>query len=162
LDEKEVGKPKASSEKFIQRMMESLYYRDVNDFGFSGSLQDWKRKNEIKTRAIIAVQDGLYESEEQYLEATGHHEEARRLLDVQQKVTPAEVWAEAKVAGVDPKVMAEMINKSVDEAEEEDLELSTERRQDLFAEAVRAGVNMNDPKQRKRVLEIYEKIKKED
>jgi hypothetical protein len=157
-------KPQGSSEEFIQKIMESVWRSQCDFFGINDSFEDWKRKNEAHMRAIIAVQDGLYESEEQALEAMGHHDEARKFLNVQQRVTVQDVAFEAMVAGFDPVEYAKKINASVDEAEAaENLNFSLEERQRIFAEAQRAGVDVSDPKERKRVLKIYDrKILDED
>lgn len=146
-------RPEGSSEKFIQMIMESCYDRDALQGTFVGSFEDWKREKEPFYRATIAVQDGLYESVEQALEAAGHHSEARKVSTKMQRVTPMQVFTEAYIAGIDPQVYADRINKSIDESEElEATGYSDEEMQAVFENLRRAGVTLTTHEERKKAL----------
>jgi hypothetical protein len=155
----QLARKEGSSEKFIQMLMEGCYGRDIRERFFSGSYEEWLRKNEANYRANIAVQDGLYPDVETALREMGHFEEARAYSPVREKkYTIAEIQGEALQAGIDPQKYCEMLNKNLEEREAHKATGYTlEERQDIYQQAALAGADISTPESRKKVLEQYSK-----
>ena len=75
---------------------------------------------------------------------------------IQKRVTPDDVYLEAKMAGVDPKVYAEKLNANLDRQEkmESELDFSVQETTTVLEEARKAGIDISDPEERNRVLKI--------
>lgn len=72
------------------------------------------------------------------------------------RVTTSRVFVEAKCAGIDPQEFVDKINTAIDEQEaNESTNYSAKERRNIFEMARQAGININDPAQRKRALEAY-------
>ena len=78
---------------------------------------------------------------------------------IQKKVTPAEVYYEATVMGVDPKTYAEMLNKNSGLQEESDSDLSPREIRFALEEARQSGIDTSDASERKKALEIFRQQK---
>ncbi len=126
------------TEKYVEAMIESIYGTQVDEEYFVGSLEEFREKKEALIRAEILVAHKKFETTEQALEHLGEFEEAKRISNtpippVQRKVTPADVYYEAKMAGIDPAVYAEKLNKSLEEKE------TSEEERSIRTEIERAG-----------------------
>ena len=130
------------SEDYIQSMIESVYGLHIDEEIFSGSLEDFKKEKETRIRAEILVAHKYFEIIEEALKHLGAEDEIKKISSppVQRKVTPADVYYEAKMAGVDPKIYADMLNKNLEEKEKSDGEKS------IRIEIERAGILSGRPK----------------
>ena len=77
---------------------------------------------------------------------------------IQKKVTPAEVYYEATVMGVDPKTYAEMLNKNSG-LQEESSDLSPREIRFALEEARQSGIDTSDESERKKALDIVRQQK---
>ncbi len=159
---KEENKMKKTSEEFIQEMLKSNYAatartsREDNSLGTSKTFEEWcKDGGEAITRASISHYiDGLYESVEEALEKMGSPELAVKYIVEQKKVTPAECYTEAKIAGIDPARMAEIINLTIDEqASAIATGWSDEERKCIYENARIAGRDIGSAEARKKLLD---------
>jgi hypothetical protein len=78
---------------------------------------------------------------------------------IQEKVTPASVYLEARIMGVDPKTYAEMLNKNLERQKESDSDLSPREVAFALEEARQSGIDTSDESERKKALDIFRKQK---
>lgn len=110
-----------------------------------------------------AVKDATFSKEnilENILEGV-EFEEIKRIstAPIQRKVTPASVYLEAKIAGIDPKIYAERLNANLERQEKSDPDLSPAEVVFVLNEARQSGIDMSDEKERKRILDIHKRQK---
>ena len=81
---------------------------------------------------------------------------------IQSKVTIADVFMEARIAGIDPKIYAEKLNAGIDRQNAALLnDNDYDEESAILREASAAGININNPDVRKKTLAIYESQKNE-
>ena len=146
------------SEDYVESMLESIYRTQVDEEYFIGSFEDFRKKKEALIRAEILVSHKFFEETEQALEHLGEFEEAKRISSapvpfVQRKVTPADVYYEAKMAGIDPAVYAEKLNATLEEKEVEP-DFTVQEVVSILEEGRKAGIDITNPEEKKRILNI--------
>lgn len=149
------------SEDYVESMLESIYRTQVDEEYFIGSFEDFRKKKEALIRAEILVSHKFFEETEQALKHLGEFEEAKRISNapiphIQRKVTPADVFYEAKMAGIDPAVYAEKLNASLDrqEALESEPDFTAQEVASILEEGRKAGIDITNPEEKKRILNI--------
>jgi len=150
--------------KSKEKIMETMYYRAVNANEFSGSFEDWQKKNEkFVDIAFCEVEEGLSYGEA--VKKVLGFEKGQNALDkekqIQPKVEIKDVYMEARVAGIDPAKYAEKINAEVDRQNEAILNDNDEQINYILREARSAGMNTADPEVKKKILENFAKQKNE-
>lgn len=146
------------SDDFVDEIMKDCHSIYLAEGTFTGSLEDFKRENGVDVLGAILIEEKKFKNSE---EAYAHLEKfgEKRGVPVEpikeiRKVTPGEVYLEAKIAGIDPKIYAEKLNKNL-----ENSDLSPARIATILAEAQQAGIDTSDPKERKRIFDIHRQIK---
>lgn len=155
------GKKIEMNEPFVEILLQTMYSTAIDQERFSGSLEDYKKETEPLVRAEILCQDGHFQSTEEALEYLGEQKLAKQMTEKpkQERVTPAQVWLEARIANVDAKVFAEQINKQVEIQEREDDDFQPEQITRIVKEALQAGVDLQSPEERERFFAIHRKQK---
>jgi hypothetical protein len=149
-----------SSEEFVQAILESCYDRDLRENFFSGSYEEWLREKEAFYRATISVQNGIYKTEAEALEAMGETEKAKKYSNKIQKVTPKQIAYEAMVAGIDPVEFCKRINEKIDHQEAmERSGYSLEERMSCYNQASKTGAfDLSNEDDCKKALEVFSPI----
>jgi len=153
------------TESYIEKMIESIYGMQIDEGSFEGSLEDFQKQKGNLVRAEILVAHEHFETTEEALKYLGADEEARRISaapvpPVQRKVTPADVFYEAQMMGVDPKVYADKLNASLEEKEVE-LDFTAEEVSSILNEAQASGIDITNPEERERILNLAREQKKQ-
>ena len=78
---------------------------------------------------------------------------------VQRKVTPAEVYLEAKIMGVDPQKYCNTLNRNLKRLEEADSGLTSVEIRFALEEARQSGIDTSDMSERKKALDIFRQQK---
>lgn len=172
FEEKEEGtKMKKTSEEFIQKMLRDNYEatarssRYDNSLGTDKTFEQWCADGgEALTRASIRHYiDGEFGSIEEALQEMGEGQMAVVYIAEQKKVTPAECYTEARIAGVDPAKMASIINASVDEKVHAiGTGWSEEERKVIYESARRAGKDISTAEARKKLLDETKVLPEDD
>jgi len=163
-DENKEDKMMGLSEKYVDAMVESIYGMQVDEGSFEGSLEDFQKQKGNLVRAEILVAHDHFESTEEALRHLGADEEAKRISNapipfVQRKVTPADVYYEAQMMGIDPKVYADKLNATLEEKEVEP-DFTAEEVSSILNEAQASGIDITNPEERKRILNLAREQKK--
>jgi len=99
--------------KSKEKIMETMYYRAVNANEFNGGLEDWKKLNERYVDIALLQTEQDFSYEEAVKKVMGEVEGQQALnkeKQIQEKVEIKDVFMEARIAGIDPKIYAEKIN----------------------------------------------------
>jgi len=140
------------SAEYITEMMQDCYKIYVKEENFKGSLEDFERELGVTLKAEILVAEGKCKDTESALNHLSKFGEVKRIPTIpRKKITPAEVFLEARMAGVDPKIYAEKINKNLEKSASE---LSPGEIVVALDEARQGGIDTGDEAERKKVLEI--------
>lgn len=126
----------------------------------------FKREYGTVIQATVLVEEGKYSNTEQALRALGESEERieklLKQLKPRKRYTALEVRYEALSAGIDPQIFADKLNEKIEKENADDgFPFTIQLTANIIAEASRAGVDITDPEQRKRYLEICYKQKQE-
>lgn len=166
FEEENLDKMMGINPDFVEAMVKSVYGMRVDEGGFEGSLEDFKKQKGNLVRAEILVSYDKFEAVEEALKHLGDDKEARRISSapvppVQKRVTEDSVFLEARMAGVSPKIYADKLNANLDRQEkmESDSDFTVEETASILEEARKSGINITDPEERKRILEIARKQK---
>ena len=143
---------------FVEAMIKSVYGMQIDEISFDGSLEDFKKQKGNLVLAEILVSYDKFETVEEALKHLGAEEEIKKISSapIQRKVTENDVYLEAKMAGIDPKVYADKLNANFDRQEktESDSDFTVQEVASILEEARKSGINVTDPEERKRILEI--------
>jgi len=146
-----------------EKIMQTMYSRDATSGRFHGSLEEWKLKNEqFVDIALLETEEGLSYSEA--VRKVMGEERGQKVLNkeakIEEKVEIKDIIFEANIAGIPPKIYAERLNKRIDEQNKNLLnDDNYDEESAILREATAAGINISDPKIRKKTLEIYESQK---
>lgn len=112
--------------EFVEAMIKSVYGMQIDEVSFDGSLEDFKKQKGNLVKAEILVSYDKFETVEEALKHLGADEEIKKISSapIQKRVTENDVFLEAKMAGIHPRVYAETLNKSLEEKETSDKERS--------------------------------------
>lgn len=141
-------------------LMEVAYNRDISSGHFQGGFEDWKTKNEKFVDIALAEVNENLSYEEAVLKVLGSEKGQKALnreKNIQGKVEIKDIFMEARIAGISPKIYAKKLNKEVDRQNEEIF--SSDESKAILREAASAGMNTADPEVRKKILEGFEKQK---
>lgn len=143
------NKKKGFSLESLDRIMLDFFQKDKD---FRGSFEDWQNKYALPIYARAMVEEGLASNTEEALKMINAGVEQR---EPREKISPRDVFIEAQIAGISAVEMAEKINKNIDE--EAKSILTVERKVKILREAKSAGIDIHNPEERKRVLEMARK-----
>lgn len=153
------------SEDFVEAMLKSVYGMQIDEQIFEGSLEDFKKKKGNLVKAEILVSYDKFETVESALRHLGADEEIKRIstAPVQKRVTEGDVFLEARMAGIHPKIYADKLNASLDRQEkmESESDFTVQEVASILEEARKSGIDVIDPEERKRILEIAKKQKQQ-
>ena len=93
------------------------------------------------------VEQGICKTVEEGLKMINEDVEQK---EHREKILPKDVFIEAQIAGISAVKMAEIINKNIEREAESDL--TVEQRVKVLSEAHLAGIDVENPEERKRVL----------
>jgi len=135
-----------------ENIMWLMYNTHINAGEWRGSFEKWRKIHEkFIDVALAEVNENL--TYQEALEKVMGEEEAEKILakeaNIQQRVESKDVYLEAMVAGISPRLMAERINKEVNRQNEDAFEEET---QAILREAQSAGLNTADEKVREKLL----------
>ncbi|MCK4815578.1 hypothetical protein KA005_07405, partial [bacterium] len=138
---------------YIKEMMEDVYNIYVGEGTFKGSLEDFKKENGSVVKAAILVAEGKCEDTETALEHLSKFGTIKKIspAPIRKKITSGEVYLEAKMAGVDPRIYAEKMNANLEKSVSD---LSPGEIVVALDEARQGGIDTGDEAERKKVLEI--------
>jgi len=150
--------------KSKERILNTIYSRDINNGTFVGSFEDYKQKNEkFIDIALCEVNEGL--SYEDSVRKVLGDEKGQRVLNkekqIQEKVEIKDIIFEANVAGISPSEYVKKLNKEIDRQNQKILDDDEEQKSYILREAAMAGANINDPDVKKKILENFAKQKNE-
>ncbi len=135
----------------LEEIMLDFYQRD-NDF--RGSFSQWKEKFALPIYAKNMVEQGICKTVEEGLKMINEDVEQKEHREI---ILPKDVFIEAQIAGISAVKMAEKINKNIEREAESDL--TVEQRVKILNEAHMAGIDIKNPEEQKRILEIAKKQK---
>lgn len=148
------------TENYVNELMQSVYEIYIKEGNFEGSFAEFEKENGNAVRAGILVEEGKCRDIEKALKYLGAKEEIKKIPTAPiKKVTPAEIYLEATMSGVDPAVYAEKMNENLERQEESDSVLSMEKIIYILAEARDAGIDTSDEQEKKRILDAIRKQK---
>lgn len=139
------------SQEYVDELMESCYEIYQKEENFKGSFAEFEKENGNAIRASILVEEGKCADVEQALKYLGAKEEIISTVPIK-RVTPAEIFLEATMSGVDPKIYAEKLNENLDRQEESDSALNMGKIIYILSEASQAGFDTSDEQEKKRLL----------
>lgn len=156
---------KGLKEETIKELLLMNYSRDIDEGFFRGSFEEWKAKGgELSTRAaIIQVENDL--TYEEAIRIVAGEKEGEKILQKEKmrqvKVTAKDVYMEAKLMGIDAQEYAERINASLKLTEEleSDSDFSHEQIKEILNQAHAAGMDVDIPEVREKVLNDARKMK---
>ena len=145
------------TENYVNELMQSVYEIYIKEGNFEGSFAEFEKENGNAVRAGILVEEGKCRDIEKALKYLGAKEEIKKIPTAPiKKVTPAEIYLEATMSGVDPAVYAEKMNANLAKS---DPILSTGEISSILAEARQAGFDTSDEQEKKRLLDAIRKQK---
>lgn len=141
------------SENYVINIMEDVYNIYVDEGTFSGSLEDFKKENEGFIKAAILVEEGKCKDTKTALAHLSKFGTIKEISSapIRKKITSGEVYLEAKMAGVDPRIYAEKMNANLEKSVSD---LSPGEIVVALDEARQGGIDTGDEAERKKVLEI--------
>ena len=136
-------------------LLRVAYSKNINENKFSGSFEDYKKANEKYITIALLQSEGNYTFSEAVKKVMGEEgqKDLNRKKQIQQKVEIKDIFMEAQVAGISPKIYAEKINAEVDRQNEAITNSYSENVQLILQEARMAGADTDNPKIRKKILE---------
>ena len=153
------------SEKYVEAMIESIYGMQIDEQTFEGGLEDFKKQKGNLVKAEILVAHEFFESTELALKHLGAEDEIKRIAvaPIQKRVTVADCYYEAQMAGVSPQEYCDRINAKIDQQEklESESDFTTHEVSAILEEARQAGIDITDEKERKRILDIVREQEKQ-
>jgi len=150
--------------KSKERILNTIYYRDINNGTFQGSLEDYKLKNEKFVDIAILETEGNLTYPEAVKKVLGETE-GQKILNkenkIREKVEVKDIIFEARIAGINPSEYVKKLNAEVDRQNQKILSENAEQIGYILREAASAGMNTSDPDVRKKILENFENLKSE-
>ena len=151
--------PRQMSEKVLGKLFSEMYDAEKRMLGYAGTFEEWKAKREKTIRARLLVgRDGITSVEEalNILEDPADKEARRKQENKVCRLTASQIFAEARIAGVDPNAFAAKINAKIQEEEDrKGSGYSIKERQDIYEAARRAGVDISTAEGRKLAVEKF-------
>ena len=92
---------------------------------------------------IIESANNIFDEKEKLLPGT-----------IRKKVTEGEIYLEAKISGIDPRIYAERLNASLERQKESDSGLTPAEIASALEEARQSGVDIRNESERKKTLDI--------
>jgi len=139
------------TENYVNELMQSVYEIYIEEGTFKGSFAEFEKENGNAVRASILVEEGKCGDIEEALKYLGAKEEIVPIAPIK-RVTPAEIFLEATVAGIDPALYAKKMNANLDRQEESDSVLNMGKIIYILSEARQAGFDTSDEQEKKRLL----------
>lgn len=154
------------TESYVEKMIESIYSMQIDEGSFSGSLEDFKKQKSNLVKAEILCAHDHFEDVETALKHLGADEEAKRISSaapVQKRVTLADCYFEATMAGIPPQKYCDRINAKIDrqEALGSEPDFTAEEVRSILEEARISGIDVTEPEERKRILNLAREQKKQ-
>lgn len=144
-------------EEYILDLQKLGHAQAMENYNYPGTFEEWMEEHGAIYRATALVEQyHLFPTIQEALKSLGETELVEQLnAEDEVKVwTDSDVWVEAKFANIDPKVMAERLNKAEQlKKVNRSSDFSVREAQGLIEEAQAAGKDLSDPKERKAYLE---------
>jgi len=150
-EEKNMKNMMGLTENYVNELMQSVYEIYIEEGTFKGSFAEFEKENGNAVRASILVEEGKCGDIEEALKYLGAKEEIVPIAPIK-RVTPAEIFLEATVAGIDPALYAKKMNANLDRQEESDSVLNMGKIIYILSEARQAGFDTSDEQEKKRLL----------
>lgn len=145
------------SQDYVDEMMMACYGIYLKEQNYKGTFEDFEKENRTLVLASILIEEGKCLDHREALEHLKKFGEIEKIPTApkRKKVTPSEIFLEARMSGIDPQIYAQKMNASLEPVSD----LSQGEIIAVLSEAREAGVDISNEKERKRVLEIRRKQK---
>ena len=148
--------------KSKENIMNMMYHRAVSAGEFRGGLDEWIVKNEkFIDIAFLEVNEGLsyHEAVKKVMGAEKGQKALNKEKQIQEKVTISDIFYEAQVAGIAPKIYAEKLNAGIDRQNAALLNDNEDEEADILREAASAGADISNITVREKILKNFESQK---